>query len=164
MWRSKLFLSWLVRRILVSFGNWNISLNLKRGSWSKLHFSLRAWKALALEEDEAFRESGFKKEGLEASVSTSTSMGLSLDDKPVSSSLDLTIEPSFSTPDISHNRWYQFREQCNKGYQSVKTSLNALSLETKRPTWGRWPLEDTRKALRRAEKKETEGHICLILE
>lgn len=73
------------RWILVSLGIWNLSLNLKSVSSSKEHTSLRAWKALntTREEDEGFQDE-------DAKMALSTSMALSLDDKLVSNSLDLT--------------------------------------------------------------------------
>ena len=61
-------------------------------------------KVLALKKDGCLEDEGFEDDGFEAVESTSISMGLSLDDNPISSSLDLTTKPSLSSMDISHNK------------------------------------------------------------
>ena len=62
-------------------------------SLSRVQDFLRAWRTLVWEEDEGLEASGLDDEGLKAVVSISISTGLSLDNNPVSNSLNLTLEP-----------------------------------------------------------------------
>ena len=78
-----------------------------------------------------FEEKGLEDEGFKNAVSISISASLSLEDKPISSSLDLTTDLNPFYIDIAHNRRYQFKDWCKREYKLVKTGLKALSLETK---------------------------------
>ena len=115
----------------------------KRMSLSREHTSLRVWKALNMEFEE---DEGFKDEGAETAVSTSTT--LSLYDKPVSSSLDLT---STNISQIDRNQSKDWR---NKGERSAKTNFKALPLGVKGPIFGQPPL-DLRNAPKQVKRKET---------
>lgn len=53
---------------------------------------------------------GLEDEGFEVAMSISISTGLSLDDKFVSISLDLTTDLCPSSTDIAHSKQYQFKD------------------------------------------------------
>ena len=71
---------------------------------------MTAWKDLGFLEDEGFEEEGLEDEGFEATIPISIFAILALEDKPISISLDLTIDLGPSSIDIAHNRRYQFKD------------------------------------------------------
>ena len=71
-------------------------------------FIQTTWLVKSVEGPRVFRSRGFQSrrfrdKGFEVVVSTSIPIGLSLEDKPVSSSLDLTTDLGPSSADIAHN-------------------------------------------------------------
>ena len=93
---------------------------------SKLQDTFREWNA-----QEALEAFFLEEEGYEAVVPTSIPTGSSLYDKPISKSLDLTMDLLPSSADISHTELYQFKELRSKRYNSNKPSLYTLSSKTK---------------------------------
>ena len=84
-------------------GNWNLFLMDFRCLCSKKQDLERAWKGIKDEEEEGFEEEeDFEEdEGFDITISKSLSIDSLLDDRPVSSSLDLTSESLYSIAVIS---------------------------------------------------------------
>ena len=128
--------------------NWNLSLNLERVSSSKPHTSLRAEKALTTL-------------GPKAAVSSTISMGSSLDDNLVSSSLDLTSGITLRSPTKSSN---QLSDWWSKGSRSANIKLKPQPPNTKSSTNGQKERETPREAPKHAKRNEIEGQNILTLE
>ena len=135
-------------RTLSLSGNWNLPLNLESVSSSKLHTSPRAWKTLI-------------SRGSEAAMSTSNSTGLSLDDNPVSSLLDLTSNIALRSTTKPLN---QLTDWCNKGSKSANTTLRLLPSKTKLSIQGEKEWETPKEAPKCAKRNEIEGQTILTLE
>ena len=132
---------------------------------SKLQDTFREWNAQEALEAFFLKEEGLEEEVYEAVVPTSIPTGSSLYDKPVSKSLDLTMDLLPSSPDISRIELYQFKELRSKVYNSNKTSLYTLSSKTKDleedggHQWPQGKLQASKSEINRGEKIPDFGEI-----
>ena len=120
------------RQTLVSAGNWNLSLNLLKVSIFREHSFLRVCNARGVA-----RKKGREDEGMEEGTGVAMSVS-ALDDKPVSKSLDLTLDPILSPLKTSRTDLNQAKDWRNNGYKLPNIKLTPLSPRTKSPIRGRW--------------------------
>ena len=84
--------------------------------------------------------------GIKVTVSILTPSVLVLDDRPVSKSLDLILEPILSLLKTLRIVPNQSKDWCNRGYKLTNTNSKLLSPKTKSLTHGQWPLGEPKNA------------------
>ena len=131
------------RRTLTHSGNWNLSLNLDSILSSKPHASPKAWKALT-------------SQGTETTLSTSTPTGLSLDNNPISNSLDLTSDIALRSLNKPSN---QSIDWLSNGNKLPNTTPKLLPLETKFVTEGRKTRKYPKKPLNTQKRNKLRGRL-----
>ena len=95
-------------------------------------------------------------------MSISAPAVLALDDRPISKSLDLILEPILSLLKTSHTVPNQSKDWRNRGYKLTNTNSKLLLPKTKLPTRGQWPLGEPKNAVKQAKKNAIEGEVHLI--
>ena len=133
--KAQAFSPFLGRWTLISAGNWNLSLNLLKMSAFKVHFSLRAWKGRDVAKTEGWDDEGVE-EGMEVAMSVPALAVPTLEDEPLSRSLDLTSDPIISLLKTPHTDLNQVRDWYNSGYRSPNTKPRPLLPITKSPICG----------------------------